>query len=177
MDTNKKKSVEKQSQDFKIKTKANSGVPLSQKEGMETAAEVGSFLMFLMPLFKAISAGVSKLPLLALIISESALIPLYIIIAVVSFILSLLPIPILGPVPFLIFTILEIVLAVICGILCVTSLLKAITVFQENKRDSENYKKSNTFLSVVLIVLSAIYTILLPIFMVLNVVDLVLSIF
>lgn len=177
MDAKRKETKKKQLQKSNSLPEQNSEVTLSQKEGMESAKAVGGLFVFLLPVFKTIAAGISKLPLLALIISESALIPLYIVIAIVSFVLSLLPLPILGTVPFAIFTIFETVLAVICGILCVTALLKAITVFKENKRDSENYKKSNTFFSVMLIILSAIYMILLPIFMVLNIVDLIMSIF
>lgn len=147
----------------------------SQTDKLESAKQVGSLFVFLMPMFRFFSKCISKLPLLALIISESALIPTYIIVVVVSFVLSILPLPIIGSVPFFIFTVLEVIFAVLCGILCITSLLKAISVFKENKRGSEGYKRSNIVLSVILIIVSCIYVLILPMFMVLNIVDLILS--
>lgn len=162
------------SQDLK-KGGQDVGLGNSQSDKLETAEAVGNIFVFLMPIFQFFTKCISKLPLLVLIISESALIPTYIIIVVVSFVLSMLPLPLIGSVPFFIFTVLEAILAVLCGILCVTSLLKAISVFKENKCDNEGYKRSNTVLSVILIIVSCLYTFILPIFMVLNIVDLVLS--
>ena len=148
---------------------------ISREDKVEGAKEVGNIFSSLLPIFNFFSMCISKLPLGILIIFETALIPTYIIIAIVSFVLSLLPIPILGTVPFFIFTVFETILAVLCGTLCVTSLLKAISVLMENKPKQEGYKLSKTIVSIILIAVSALYTLMLPIFMVLNVVDLVIS--
>ena len=170
-------SNEKHYQDTEYWNNKIDDISFENDDKVKNAKEVGKFFVNLLPVFQFFTKGVQGLPLLALIISEFALIPTYIIVATVSFVISMLPIPILGTVPFFIFTIFETILAIFCVILCVISLIKAISVFEENKSTCENYKKSKTVVSIILIVVSGLYTLILPMFMVLNIIDLILSIF
>ena len=109
------------------------GISYENVDKVKNAKEVGKLFISLLPVFQFFSKSVQNLPLLVLIILESSFIPTYIVVAIVSFVISMLPLPILGTVPFFIFTIFETILAILCAILCIVSLIKAITVFKENK--------------------------------------------
>ena len=119
----------------------------------------------------------SKLPLLALTIMTAIASPIYAIIAIVSFVLSLVIPPLFGLIPFACFTIVEIFLAVICIVLCVVTLVKSITVLVQNKPIYDDYKKSNTVLAIISIIVSALGLTSTAVCAVLNVIDMILAIF
>ena len=116
------------------------------------------------------------MPFWVLIVLALILIPTYIAIVAVSFIFSII-IPVLVGVPFFVlFTFLEIIFGVLCITLCIASLVKSISVIKNNRRNSDYYKKSKNVLPIVLIVFVGIFITELPVFMILNIVDLIFAI-
>ena len=139
-----------------------------------SAGALGGYLLAVGTFF---ASCFSRLPLLALVIMTAIASPIYTVTAIVSFVLSIVIPPLIGLVPFACFTVAEIFLAVICVVLCAVTLAKAITVLVQNKRIYEDYKKSNTVLSIISIVVSALGLAGVSIGAILNIVDMIFAIF